>query len=136
MLPDYIGWVTLVLKPIGWVARQVASWRNREAETLEESILEYLANHRDWQSPGIVWAELVLGPILKDVHLDILIQPTSNGWAKFRWRLKNLGYNARHDWRMWVRCIPKRQVERLMRRLWGEGRLDRAFWAELYRLKI
>ena len=132
-----IGKVLLPL--IVKLARFVASWRKLSEERLEKlevDILDYLARRREWTTPGLVWADLILLPILKDVRFDDAFPSELDGWAKFKWRLRIFRLNARNRWRVWRQFIPESVITRIVRRLWKEKQLDRAWWDELYRIRF
>ncbi len=132
-----IGKVLLSL--IAKLARFVACSRKLSKERLVElevDVLDYLARRREWTTPGLVWADLILLPILKDVRFDDAFPSELHGWAKFKWRLRILRLNARNRWRTWRQFIPERVITRIVRRLWRENRLDRAWWDELYRIRF
>ena len=131
---DYLTIIGLALKPLEWLARILPTLQKRKEEDLEENILEYLAEHRDWASPGFVWAVLFVEPILRDVPFDTAFPPPLEGWAKAKWRIKNFRFEVRHRWRVWRHMIPKGRVLKTMRRLWRQKSLQRMVYPEMYRL--
>jgi len=131
---DYLTIIGLVLKPLEWVARILPSRQRQKEEDLEENILEYMADQRDWASPGLVWSELFVKPILSDVPFIIAFPPPLEGWAKVKWRIKHSGYAVRHRWRVWRHVIPEGRVFKTMRRLWKQRILQRMANDEMYRL--
>ncbi len=128
----------LLLDAISFIARLTARLRGPsqvQLEELEVSILDYLARRREWTTPGLVWADLILLPILRDVRFDEAFPPESGRWDKLKWRLRNLRVNGRHRWRMWRHLIPEDTVVKATRRLWRDGKLRRAPWDELYTVR-
>ena len=103
---------------------------------MEVDILDYLARRKEWTTPGLVWADLVLLPILKDVRFADAFPPELDGWPKFKSRLRILVLNARNRWRIWRQFIPESAITRIVRRLWRADRLERAYWDELYRIRL
>lgn len=128
----------LIYDFVEFVAR-IGSWLRRQSEErleeLDTEILNYLANRREWTTPGLIWADLVLLPVLRDVRFEDAFPPALKGWPFFKWKLRNLWVNVRHRWRRWRHFIPKEVVIKRTRRLWREDRLRRAWWDELYMLR-
>ncbi len=130
--------VKLVLAVIEWLARQVARLQGPSKQRLielEVDVLNYLAERKEWTTPGLIWADLILRPILQDVRFSEAFPPAGRGWPLFKWRIRNFRVNARHRWRMWRHYIPEETVLRVIRRLWREERLKRAPWDELYQVR-
>ena|SRR2546425_11601616 len=133
---DYLGGAGFVLKIVEWLARLFASFRKRKEEELENEILEYIAQNRDWSSPKGLWAEKYFKTV-KGVPMPPVLPPeTLPGWAKCKWRFRWFLFQVRHRWRKFFDLAPEGQVANVMRRLWKRGLVERAaFGGEFYRLK-
>ena len=127
-----------LFKLVEWLGRLFA-WvkgaRKGRMEDIEPEILNYLAERRQWVTPGLIWAELFVLPILRDVRFEQAFPPPGGTWVRLKWMIANVKVNARHRWRMWRHHIPERVVVKATRRLWREGKLARAGWDELYQMR-
>jgi len=133
---DYLGGAGFVLKIVEWLARLFASFGKRRDEELENEILEYVAQNRDWSSPKGLWAEKYF-KALKGFPMPPILPPeTLRGWAKCNWRCRWFLFQVRHGWRKFVDLVPEGHIANVMRGLWKRGLVERApFGGEFYRLK-
>jgi hypothetical protein len=133
---DYLGGAGFLFKVVEWVARLFASLRRRRKEELEDEILEYIAQNRDWSSANGMWAEKYFKTVKGVPFPPILPAETLGGWAKHKRRCRWFLFQVRHRWRKFFDLVPKGQLADVMRRLWKQGLLERdACGGEPYRLK-
>ena len=80
--------VRLILAVVVWLAKQKAWLKGPSPERLkhlEANIMHYLAEKKQWTTPGMIWADLVLLPILQDVRFDEAFPPQDGKWVRFKW---------------------------------------------------
>jgi hypothetical protein len=132
---DYISVGKLIVQVVGWLARSVGNFRLGRQKELEDSILGYMTENREPKSPKSIWLHVSLEPIVGDVPFSVAIPPEYHGWQKFKFWLKKVGYEARHQWRMYWNFIPEREIQKTMRELRRRGQLElTALQGEFYRL--
>ena len=132
---DHLGGAGFVFKVVEWLARLCASLRRRSQEKLEDKILKYIAQNREWSSPKGLWAEEYFRTV-KGFPFPPAPPEALRGWAKYKWHSGLFLFQVRHHWRKFFHLVPKRQLANVMWCLWKRGLLERdARGGELYRLK-
>src|SRR6266536_1675397 len=134
MHPD-LSQINLAIRVINFLADVYSRLKKPAPDKMKDlkiGILRYLADRKQWTSPRLIWADVVLSPILQDVTFSQAFPPKVTGWPLFRWKLENLGVNVRHRWRKWKCFIPKETVHKAILQLWHDGKLTRRRDTELY----
>jgi hypothetical protein len=127
----------IVFKIVESIARFFSLFRKHKAEKLEDEILEFMAQDRDWQSAKSIFGDKYLDTVLPGVPLSYYFRPTDlKGWMKIKSRFHWTWYEVKIVWRKFYHLPSERTIERALFSLWKSGHLKRAsFNAKFYRLK-
>jgi len=120
---DY-GWLLNWLPRLaGYFGKKCGEQSAARSQDLENRILDYLNTKVQPSSAGIVWADVVIKPIIADVPFGVAFPPALKGFAKLKNNLRNLPYETRHRWRMFRQYVPEEQFNQVLLKLLRQQRI-------------
>lgn len=118
------GWrLNWFLKGVGYAARKCGEWKAGRSDAFEDRILDYLNTKYEPADSGVIWADVIIKPIIQDVPFEIAFPPNLKGLANFGSKLRRFPYEVRHRWRVLRRYVPERKFDKILLKLLRERRI-------------
>jgi hypothetical protein len=118
------GWpLNLLLKGVGYTARKYGAWKAGRSRALEDRILDYINTTHGTTGSGVIWADVIIKPIIQDVPFGIALPPNLKGLANLMSKLRRFPHEARHRWRVLRRYVPEKKFNKILLKLVRERRI-------------
>lgn len=131
---DSLSTGSLVLRLVESMSRAIRGVFRKRKSRIERAILGHLATRADFLGPGQISNDVFRLKVIQDVPLSVALASSTKAAKGFLFRLRTLGIEIRHRWRMWWDFVPERRVRAVMLEMWSEGLLVKNDREERYQM--